>query len=225
LRRRIPEEELSRLDGRSIEDVAGKISRNTVVQGLYSSGRPSLYLKSYFDIDFNYRPAFQKDDGGFKAIDISDGNRDLQVFNMLSELVDPGGKIIVAVTSPLNLKLIDETFTALNYGIPPEATYIGSLLYRCGCGSSFKIWLIREGGREGPPALQGEKAVSEDYFKAGLRESVVRLIEFLKSPTRLEILSIEEATRSRALSILKEIRVDDRKLQEIMDSAVRPASI
>lgn len=243
---RIPEEDLRRLEGGRLDgftvhvksihrprgrerecrylelyarDSVGRSSLNSVVDGLYSSGRASLSLKSYFDIDFNYKLRFKDPFGGFD-IDISDSGQDLLLFKLLSELVDPGGKIIVAVTSPLNLELIDSTFTALDYGVPPEATYIGSLLHRCGCGSSFKTWLIREGGREGPPALQGEKAADQERFKTGLRESAAKLIDFLKSPPKVGILPLERAARSRAVSILEGMKVDDRRLQEMIDATV-----
>ena len=68
----------------------------------------------------------------------------------------------MAVATLYNYNLHNETFTELDRGIMAELTYIGKLLFYCGCGYRYKNWLIREGGNEGPPALQGEKALDKE---------------------------------------------------------------
>ncbi|MFQ6134607.1 MAG: DUF1122 family protein, partial [Nitrososphaerales archaeon] len=117
--------------------------------------------------------------------------------------------------------LVNETFRSLNADLPPETTYLGSLLYRCGCGSFFKTWLFREGGREGPPALQGEKALDETYRIRGLKESATRLIRFLEEAAGDPDL---RNARDRALSILREMRVEDDALQKRIDEVVEQYS-
>jgi hypothetical protein len=133
----------------------GLLSTNSVVEGFFSVGRTSINLPSYFDIDYNYIVNFQ--DGS--VVDLVAENLDLDLFKMLSTLVDRGGKIIVSLTSHTRLPLIEETYRQLDKGIQPEETYVGKLLRSCGCGYAYKLWLIREGGAEGPAALQGEKAL------------------------------------------------------------------
>lgn len=132
----------------------GMISRNAVIEGLFSVGRASINLPSYFDIDYIYILFFS--DGS--VLDLVAEGLDSQLFKMLSTLVDKGGKIIVSLTPPYRLPLLEETFKQIDRGAQPQETYVGKLLLSCGCGYAFKLWLIREGGAEGSAALQGEKA-------------------------------------------------------------------
>lgn len=132
----------------------GKLSKNPMVEGFYSVGRSSINLPSYFDIDYSYLLFFN--DG--EVVDLVVEGVDIELFKTLSTLVDQGGKIIVSLTSPYRLHLLEETFRQLDIGVHPQDTYVGKLLTLCGCGYAFKLWLIREGGAEGPAALQGEKA-------------------------------------------------------------------
>jgi hypothetical protein len=190
-----------------VKNLKGEISRDAVINGFYSSGRPSISLKSYFDISFNYKPRFK--DQLNRVLDLSKSGLDIQIFKALSEIVDPAGKIIVSISAPEDLDLINETFRYLNADLPYEATYLGNLLFQCGCGAFFKAWLIREGGREGPAALQGEKALDELHRLRGLRESTVRLTRFLEETKNWSQL---ENARVRALSILQTIQLDDNAL-------------
>jgi len=73
----------------------GLLSTNTVVEGFFSVGMASINLPSYFDIDYNYLPYFP--DGSI--VDLAAENLDLDLFKMLSTLVERGGKIIVSLTS------------------------------------------------------------------------------------------------------------------------------
>ena len=134
-----------------------KLKSETIIEGLFNSGRESINVKSYFDIEFN--PIINLND---KKIDLRNNNLDKKLFSILSKIVEPGGKIIVAVATLYNYNLHRETFTELERGIMAELTYIGKLLFYCGCGYRYKNWLIREGGNEGPPALQGEKAINKE---------------------------------------------------------------
>ncbi|MEM2883952.1 MAG: DUF1122 family protein [Nitrososphaerales archaeon] len=131
----------------------GKTSINSMIEGLYSVGRASINLSSYFDIDYCYLIFFE----GGEVVDLTVEGVDLDLFKLLSTLVDQGGKIIVSLTSPYKLPLLEETFKQLDRGVQPQDTYLGRLLLKCGCGYAFKLWLIREGGAEGSVALQGEK--------------------------------------------------------------------
>ena len=166
-----------------------------VISGLFSAGRKSINLRSYFDIDFY--PNIQNKGG--EKIDFHKGRVDREIFGVLSELVEPGGKIIIAVASMHDPKLHGETFRRLDIGIPPEATYLGGLLFACGCGSGFKSWLIREGGREGSPALQGDKATDNETRV----KNIHRTIEILE-----QFIATEEGDGMEAAeTLLEEIRV------------------
>ena len=161
---------------RYFQVVIKEIPRLPVVTGLFSVGRESIRVKSYFDIDFNY---LIPDREGI--LDLSQSGSDIILFNKLSMLVEGGGKMIVALTTPHEGPLIKESFRAIDLGYPPGVSYIGSLLYYSGCGDFFKLWLIREGGMEGPPALQGEKAADERQVRSCKEETRKRLTEFIKN--------------------------------------------
>ncbi len=150
--------------------------RMPVVTGLFSVGRESIRVKSYFDIDFNY--LIPNHEG---TLDLSKSGSDTILFNKLSMLVEAGGKMIVALATPHEGPLIKESFRAVDLGYPPEVSYIGSLLYHSGCGDFFKLWLIREGGMEGPPALQGEKALDERQLVGRKEETREHLTEFIEN--------------------------------------------
>ena len=160
---------------RYFQVVIKEIPSLPVVTGLFSVGRESIRVKSYFDIDFNY---LIPDHQGL--LDLSRNGSDIILFNKLSMLVEDGGKIIAALTTPREGPLIKESFRSIDLGYPPEVSYIGSLLYYSGCGDFFKLWLIREGGMEGPPALQGEKALDERQVRSCREKTRKHLTEFIK---------------------------------------------
>ena len=166
-----------------------------IVSGFFSMGRRSINLKSYFDIDFNNKFLGIND----VEINLKDGRIDREIFNALSMLVEPGGKIIVSVASLHNQTLHSETFSALDRGFPPEITYIGELLFSCRCGSRFKNWLLREGGNEGAPSLQGEKAPNMDDYLEGIQNTVHNLDKLVTS-NKVEFVEV-------ASNMLREIKL------------------
>jgi hypothetical protein len=116
----------------------------------------------------------------------------------LCSILPEGGKFILAVAGHNESEGQRETFDALNKGVPIEATYLGSLLLQASCGVFFKDWLIREGAREGPPAIQAEKAVSGTLLKVAKDEMKTRLTHFIthsKSDDRAIQRSVERARK------------------------------
>lgn len=162
--------------------------------GLYSSGRPSMNIKPYFDVDFYDEVSFPNG----KRIRLSALNLELPILSALCKILPEGGKFILAVAGHNESEGQRETFDALNKGVPIEATYLGSLLLRANCGVFFKDWLIREGAREGPPAIQAEKAVSDTFFKVAKDEMKARLTHFIthsNSNDRIIQRSVERAQK------------------------------
>jgi len=168
------------------------VSYDPIVKGLFSLGRKNLNIKPYYDIDFDYKPRFK----GYE-IDLRIEALDIHLFNILSNLLEVGSKFIVSVALINKPKLHEETYVNLERGVPPIATYLGYLLYRCKFGDNYKLWMIREGGREGSPALQGER------LKEFNKKMIEELYLFLKSPVIGDTYDME--ARERAKEVLKEL--------------------
>lgn len=194
---------------RYFQAVINELPSIPVITGLFSAGRETIGVKPYFDIDFNYLIPNHID-----SLDLSREGRDLELFAKLSMLVEGGGKMIVALATRYEGPLIRESFRAVDLGYPPEVSYIGSLLYHSGCGDYFKLWLIREGGLEGPPALQGEKALDENQIISCEQEKRKNLNRFLTNHGSEED-ELSKACKMRANYILRIItdRQNNRKIR------------
>ncbi len=178
-----------------------EVSRDAVFRGLFHSGRENLNLKPYYDIDFDYKPRFESFN-----LDLREEALDLELFKLLSILLDNGSKIIVSLALMDKPKLHEETFLCLDKGLPPVATYLGYILYKCGFGDYYKLWLIREGGREGPPALQGERALDESKAREAKENLILELENYLKKPYK-EVYDFEVRARERVKEILKDLEI------------------
>ena len=88
--------------------------RVPVVTGLFSVGRESIRVKSYFDIDFNY---LIPDHQGL--LDLSSTGSDIILFNTLSMLVEDEGKMIAALTTPREGPAIMASYRAIYLCCPP----------------------------------------------------------------------------------------------------------
>jgi len=72
------------------------------------------------------------------------------LLTFFGNFLDPAGRIFIEYVSD------EETFLALQSGVPPALTRLGSKLLRHGF-TWFKDWYFAEGMMEGGPKLQGEK--------------------------------------------------------------------
>ena len=86
-----------------------KVKSETIIEGLFNSGRESINVKSYFDIEFN--PIINLSN---KKIDLRNNDLDKKLFSILSRIVEPGGKIIVAVATLYNYNLQNTLRKILN---------------------------------------------------------------------------------------------------------------
>ena len=84
--------------------------------------------------------------------DVTLSEEDIErLFGYLSELIPPGGHMMVEYESGG----WDETRLSIGCGIPPVVTPLGGMLFRAGCGVSFKDWHFAEGGQRGPQEASG----------------------------------------------------------------------
>lgn len=132
----------------------GTLAAEPLALGLYNRG-PYPGFNWVELIRFNSRLSLDGTD-----VDLRTDGLDLQLMRMLSELVPPGGHLMVEYDSPSQ----EETAQALTANVPPAASEIGYLLFQVGC-RSFRDWYIPEGGREGPRKLQGFKPYNDDIAR------------------------------------------------------------
>jgi len=154
-----------------LADGQGRLSDEPIVLGLHNSGR----FPGYNWIDLIRYPGAAV--FGAKTLDLATEGLDRGLFRLLSELVPPGGHLMVEYESPSQR----ESERILGLGYPPIATPLGQLLFQAGC-RSFRDWYIAEGGREGPRKLQGFKPADESVARAKTEALRRDLSELLSRP-------------------------------------------
>lgn len=158
------------------------VDGHTVVSGLYYLG--STWIRPWLELD--YAPI---------TGDEMDGTGE-SLFQLLSELIPPGGHISVAY---LDHKI---TARALLLGVPPAATPIGYLLWRCGC-RWFKDWYFAEGWKEGGIKLQGEKPLDETRKRENTQKILAELHAFLNKEGYVEP-EIEKVCKELARKVVED---------------------
>jgi len=92
----------------------------------------------------------------------------------LASQLSPGEKMFIEYVYD------DETYKALEAGVPPPLTRLGYMLLENGF-TWFKNWYFAEGFMEGSPKLQGEKPLDENHRARQLREICGEAEEFLEA--------------------------------------------
>jgi len=155
-------------------DSQARLSDKPIALGLHSSGRFPGY--NWIDlVRYQGMPTFEGE-----PLDLAARGMDRRLFQLLSDLVPPGGHLMVEYESPSQR----ESERMLGLGYPPAATPLGHLLLRAGC-RSFRDWYIAEGGREGPRKLQGFKPLDEAAALAKteeLRQALSALLSLPQAP-------------------------------------------
>jgi len=135
----------------------------------------------------------------------------VRLFRYLSDLIPPGGHIMVEYDSAE----WKETRLSISCGIPPVATPLGSMLFRIGCGVAFKDWWFAEGGSEGPRKLQGYKALDEDHRRARAADMAAELRSFLqRAEPSGGCHQVWESAQKRATEILSLLPTNETKYRE-----------
>ncbi len=168
------------------------VGDSALMTGVFSKGRS--HIPGWLDAFY-----FQN-----RGIDLKEDGLEEELFRMVGGLVPAGGHLMVAYGTKYG-STAEETFRGLNFQFPEEATPLGYLLFRAGCGVNFKDWYISEGGLEGPTKLQGFKAVDKAHARVRASERIEVLEKFLRKRF-LEHGPIEEAARERAKAVLRELK-------------------
>ena len=176
-----------------------------VLQGIHSRGGRGV--KGWIEVE-EYRPDIHLHGFGnaSETFTLSKNKIDRQIFNLLSEVIPPGGHLMfvyeVAYESPLH----QETQQGLLKGFPPVSTPQGELLFHCGC-RWVKDWYLAEGGHEGLRKLWGEKPLDEKELRRFDLLTFFQLLTFLSRKPNLECLELELKARKRTQEILSELKI------------------
>ncbi|MFQ5951479.1 MAG: DUF1122 family protein, partial [Candidatus Geothermarchaeales archaeon] len=182
-------------------DGDGLSSSHPVFEGIHSSGRPSQHIEGWMDGDYYEALAF-----GRRKVVLSDSGLDKALFEQLGRLIPSGGSLMVSYSMFWGEGRVHrDTRLGLDIGVPPVATPLGSLLFEAGCGLHVRDWYIPEGGREGPPKLQGHKPIDEEE---GLRwrERLRGELELFLKTQKGSGDEVREDARSRASRFLKSLQ-------------------
>jgi hypothetical protein len=132
-----------------LADDSGRLALEPLALGLHNSGP----FPAYNWVEFtHYRPVLRFNG---ETVDLAAERLEQPLFQIVSELVPPGGHIMVEYDSPTQRA----TERLLTLGYPAACSPIGYLLLQAGC-RSYRNWYIAEGGREGPRKLQGFKPLN-----------------------------------------------------------------
>lgn len=179
----------------------GRLSLTPVFSGVYSAGRPSLYVPGWIDGIFYDRVGFAG-----AEVDLIAAGLEGPLMAALGHLIPPGGRMWLAYeTFAREGPIHQATRQALTLQLPLLVTPLGYLLYQAGCWCALRDWYIPEGWREGPRKLQGNKPVDEAHARHRAAETARALQDFLSHPPTGDTSLIGAACR-RAQAILEGLR-------------------
>ncbi len=190
----------------SQRNAAGGWTRTPVLEGIHSRGGRGI--KGWIEIG-DYYPTVHFRGRGFHTsiVHLSRGRLDVQMFQLLSECVPPGGHLMFAYEVSFESPYHRETRESLAKGFPPVSTAQGELLFRAGF-RLVKDWYLSEGGHEGPRKLWGEKPLNEAELRGFDFRTFLQLLSLLAHKPNPSYAERERLARKRALAIMKELELD-----------------
>ncbi len=182
-----------------LQNTLGEIGQQPVVIGLYNRGSYPAY--NWIEI-ISLAPQVDFGSGEQVFFSISSGRLTQQLFKYLTDLLPPGGHMMVEYDSSEQ----QDTARSLASGIPPIATPLGYTLFLAGCSAGFRDWYFAEGGSEGPRKLQGYKLLNSQHTKQKIEEVIKELSTLLDKLSSKDTSELERAAQSRALDILNRLK-------------------
>lgn len=164
-----------------------------VLEGIFSTGGRGV--APWFEIT-RYYPRLQFAHGG-RPVGLAAEALDRKLFGYLSDLVPPGGHLMLACESPEH----ETTYRLLMLRVPPLLTPLGHLLFDCDF-RSVRFFYLAEGGCEGQQKLWAEKALNPDTARRWTETSTRDILRFLAEP---ENARFAPACAGAVLAVLKAI--------------------
>ena len=200
----------------NLEDQRGRISSQKgshgervsapVLQGIHSRGGRGV--TGWIEVG-DYHPVihFEGLADSLEILVLSEEGIDQEVFNLLSEIIPPGGHLMFVYEVPYESPFYQETEEGLRRGIPPVSTPQGTLLFHSGC-RWVKNWYLAEGGHEGLRKLWGEKPPNEKEFLRFDLLTFFQILSFLARKPNAEFLELELKARGRTLGVLSKLNLE-----------------
>jgi len=180
----------------ALRDRSGAVSISPIAAVIISSGgrwvKPWIEGRLFPIVKFTNRSAVDARGLGLEA----------GIVKVLSGLIPPGGHLMLDYENPGQ----EETFAELVLGVPPAASYLGSLMFRAGCRGEFKDWYFPEGGHEGPRKLQANKSPDAAASRRAMRKHLRELRAFIRRPPPQDrdTAAIVTRAKARARSIVRQ---------------------
>jgi len=183
-----------------LADASGLLADEPLAFGLHNSGSFPAY--NWIELA-QYHPVQQF---AGRVSDLAAEGLEGKFFEILSELVPPGGHMMVEYDSP-GQRVSERMVT---HGYPPVVSPLGFLMFRAGC-RSYRDWYISEGGREGPRKLQCFKPLSEQVRREKeerLRDELSKFLARSEGSRRDEWRELARRTAREVLDALKKPHTD-----------------
>jgi hypothetical protein len=199
-----------------LKDQAGRISsrKNSVgeympspiLDGIYSRGGKGI--KAWIEVG-NYFPIihFKENVHTEEILSLSGTDLNQRLFQMLADLIPPGGHLMFAYDVPYESSFHRETAAGLMGNVPPVCTPLGKLLFDVGF-RLVKDWYLAEGGHEGPRKLWGEKPADDEEIRRFDGITFFQLLSFCARRPDEKSSERDRKARSRALEVLARLRLD-----------------
>lgn len=190
----------------SLEGPNGKWIPTPVLQGIHSRGGKGVI--GWIEVG-DYHPVIQfHGSGNFsETLTLSENKIDQQIFNLLSEVIPPGGHLMFVYEVFYESPFHQETQQDLLRGIPPVSTPQGILLFHSGF-HWVKDWYLAEGGHEGLRKLWGEKPLDEKELRRFDLLTFFQILSFYSRKPNTQFLELEWKAIKRTRGILSELRIE-----------------
>lgn len=185
-----------------LEKAQGLLSQDPVIKGIYSRGGKDG-VKPWLDLDYSEELDFVGKADKEERIILSQKSLDHRLFDILSDIIPPGGHLMVSYEG--DQKIHFDTRKSLSLQVPPAITPLGYLIFKAGF-QLVKDWYLAEGGFEGPRKLWGEKAPDKKWEKAFLEKTEQHISQFLEKKSRLAPEKLVNVAIQRAEEIIRIIR-------------------
>lgn len=177
-----------------------------VLQGIHSRGGRGVV--GWIEVG-EYRPVihFSVLGNPTDTLTLSKNKIDQQIFNLLSEIIPPGGHLMFVYEVSFESPFHQETQQGLLRGIPPVLTPQGDILFHSGF-RWVKDWYLAEGGHEGLRKLWGEKPFNEDELKRFDLLTFFQILALFSRKPNPAFLELEVKARKRTRGILSQLRIE-----------------
>jgi hypothetical protein len=188
----------------ALKDREGRLFQPPVAQGIYSAGGKDN-VRPWMDIQV----AEVLEGKAGSRLDLRQAGMMLELFQVLSQLIPPGGHLMVSYEDEHPLHR--ETDRALSAGVPPVITPLGLLLFMSGF-RLVKNWYLSEGGYEGPRKLWGEKPPDRVWSVRWDETTARELVDYLKKR------QTSEEVKKTAQRVLSSLEIKDADLRRNVEN-------